>query len=288
MTKDTIRQLLKETVRQIVNESMNVYIKGANYKRTDDLHSLAYHLIDKCLSPVVNNLPSDQVQYFKKNGVQYYETIVPDGSFYSGEGGGTGILNFYISGLTTQSLKEVLKSIFQELRKLKIHWGKIKKEKSGMYKSEVIRIPIKRNDGKYTGPPELNLANRNAYHIFHNILQFEGTDSFHMTAQELKDRIESLQNDKDWVKSNQIKPTDTKIDPKDQDTTGDEWKQDSNQEDPDENPYDKLAKDISSNLGGARFISGGYDENTIWSRLKQIWEIADWAIKNGYNQIYVS
>ena len=281
--KKLIRKIISE---QLITESMYVYVDGVNYKRLDNLLDLSHHLLDIAVTPVAGSMPTDQMEYFRKNGVSYYETITPDGNGYDKP---TGIINFYISGFMTLTLQKILKNIFAELRRLDIKWGNIKKEQSNMYKSQVIRIPIVKNNQTYSGPPELNLSNRNAYQIFHHILQYEGENDFSMEAQELKDRIESLSGDKGWVGKHTIDKTDTHA--KQPELPGDEWKHadDSPPDTKDQNynPHANIINKIGDEMG-ARIISMGLSEEDILERLNHLWQIADWAIKHGYKNIHVS
>ena len=258
-----------------VFEGMSVMVKGYNPKRFDNLNDICNHLLGKIIGPIVNNLPDDQKAYFQKNGVQYYETIVPDGSYYEKEGP-TGIINFYISGFMSQVQQQVVKAIFDELRTLGIKWGAVKKEQSGMYKSEVIRIPVVTNDNFYVGPPDLHYSNQNAYLIFNKILQYEGEHSFTMNAEELKQRIMSLSHDRGWVSKHERPTTGTDY------SKGEEPKP----TDDEENPHDKINQQLGAGLG-ANIINFGLNEQEIWQRLEQIYELADWATKHGYTEIDV-
>lgn len=285
--------LLKNLIspRVFLCESMNVYIDGASYDNTSsDLDTFCNRLIDKFLDPSLKSLPPDQVKYFEKNkSTGYYDTIVPDGSYYGpGGGGGTGIINFYTAGLMTNTIKSVLRSILKEMKKLGMKYGEIKREQSGIYKSQVIRIPVISNRNKYTGAPELNLSNRNAYHIFRNILQYDGENSFSMDPKDLKERIEAAFHDKPWIGQHTIDRKEKALSSP-EDIEGDEWKKDDESEETDDevNPHDKIADKIGSALGGS-MISMGLDENQIVERLNKIYEIAMWAIKHGYTKIVVA
>jgi hypothetical protein len=257
-------------------------------RRLDNLNDLSWYLLDTCVKPIFSTLPPDQLDYFKKNSVPYHDMITPDGGYYIQGEGPTGIINFYISGFTSQALQKILRSIFIELRKLKIKWGNVRKEQSGVYKSQVIRIPIVKNMNTYEGPPEMHMSNVNAYHIFHNLLQYEGEYEFSMDAEELIQRINSLAHDKEWVAKN-VRPT-TVIKPEHPpDDEGDEWKKEEEpppKEDDEESPHDKVAKQLMGQLGGTHYMMG-LDEEGIWDRLHSIYKIAQWAVQHGYKQIYV-
>lgn len=271
-----LKKIIEEELSNILKESMNVMIKGAKYPHhIEDLNELAYHILEKIISPILNNLPEDQKNYFRKNSISYYDMFVPDGSYHSQESpGSTGIINFYISGFTSKTLQLIIKQIFKELRHLNIKWGKIKLEQSQAYKSKVIRIPIIKNDHKTSGPPELNLANVSAYQIFHNILQYEGDYSFQMDAKELIERINSLSADPDWVKKHVKNPSVSK--------KRDMFKDEPNSDD--DNPHN----DILKHFKGATIYSGGMDLEYLWRKIEQIKEIAEWAVSNGFNEISVA
>ena len=286
MKKSDLRHLIKKLIaEQLVTESMSVYVHGANYKRLDNLVDICYRLIDLAVTPVVGKMPPDQMDYFRKNGVPYYETLTPDGNGFDKP---TGTINFYIGGFMTQSIQQVMKYIFDELRRAGIKWGPIRREQSKMFNSQVIRIPIVKNDQKYSGPPEMSLSNVNAYQIFHHVLQYEGEHDFSMEAQELKDRIEALKHDKDWVKKFTMKPFDSHA--KEPELPGDEWKHADDtkpdEDSPEHNPHMDIVNKIGGGLG-ARMIGGGLSEDDIINRLNYIWMIADWAVQHGFKKITV-
>ena len=273
--------LLEESSRQIdlwlenktlINESMNVHISGADYERLDTLGNLSW----KLMAPVwkfLETLPKDQLAYYMKNRMP--EPLTPDGDDYFKP---TGTLNFYTSGFTKQALTGTLKIIFDGLKKLGIKYGNVKTEQSGAYKSQVMRIPILANPhhGAYKGPPELNMSNINAYHIFHNVLQYEGENDFSMEAKELMQRIETLAHDQGWIEKNIIKPEDS------------DWPEaERDENDPDENPHLGIGKQLGNKLGGARMIMGGLNADDIRIRLREIWKVAKWAVDHGYNKLSV-
>lgn len=285
MTPNHIKKLIRKLItEQLITEGMSVHIEGANYKRLDNLLDLCHRLLDLSVTPVAGKLPPDQLEYFKKNGVPYYDTLTPDGDGFDKP---TGIINFYIAGFMTKAVQQILKYVFDELRKMGIKWGPIRKEQSNSFKSQVIRIPIVKNEQKYSGPPEMSLSNITAYQIFHHILQYEGENDFSMEAQELKDRIESLKGDKDWLKKYTMKSFDTKMEPE---LPGDEWKHADDTkpdtDDPSYNPHMNIINQIGGGLG-ARVIGGGLSEDDILKRLNYIWGIADWAVKHGHKKINV-
>ena len=275
-----IKSVVKESFRKafftpkhLLVETMDVYIKGANYERLDTLGPLSW----KLAGPIwryTEILPQDQLAYFQKNRAPII--LTPDGNDYFKP---TGTLNFYTAGFTKQSIRFALKSIFTSLKQLGFAWGKTRREQSATYNSQVIRIPILTNPhiGKYRGPPPLNFSNVNAYQIFHNVLQYPGEHEFHMKAKELMERIESLTHDKSWIDKNKINPTDSNLGNKPFDN-------------PDiENPHLDVVNQIGKELGNStRIIGGGLSADDIRKRVGLIWDVAKWADDHGFEDIYVA
>jgi hypothetical protein len=291
--KEVINKLVNETIeklkREQLSESMYVYIKDAGMgDKLNTLDGLSNHFLKQVISPIVTSLPPDRKAYFDKNSIGYYDLISPDGDYYQGPERGTGIINFYISGFMTDTIQLILKNIIHECQKLGISVGQITNpEQSGVNKSQVVRIPVVKNTATYAGPPEMNLSNRNAYHIFKNILQFEPDDesgsSFHMKTQDLIDSIESITGDKGWIKQHEV-PTKTNK-PKPPVEPGDEWK--TEEEPESDNPHDATLNQIGQELG-ATMYSMGLDDADIQRRLKGILHVAEWAKEHGYPEMYVA
>lgn len=253
---------------------MTLYVDSADYKRYDNLIDLSGHL-ETLAYRELGKLPKDQQDYYSRNRPSDLLTIDGTSDIYSP----TGVLNLYYSGYTPTTLKKILKVVLDELKKLNIGTGKIKMEDSKAFAYKVIRLPIVKNDNKYNGAPEVNMSNRNAYHIFHNILQFEPDDeynaSFHFTATELKDAVESiLKHDPDWIKSNQIHKTDSA------------WPDAEKGDDVNpENPHDDILKGLGGS--GARIVNMGLNDEEIKSRLYRCLDLANWAIKHNKKELYV-
>jgi hypothetical protein len=259
----------------LLRESMNVMVKGVAYDRNmGDLNDVCNAILDKVLSPILHKLPPDQQAYFQKNGVGFYETIVPDGSYFSGDGGGTGVINFYISGLMSGMKDEVLDNVLGFLTKLGIKYDSPKVEQSGVYKSQVVRIPVTQNPNGGERPPEINLSNVNAYQIFHNVLQYEGEHNFSMPAKDLIQRIVTiLKHDPEWIKKNVINRTDS------------DWPDAERDDQEVDNPHLDIVNQLGA--GGARMIGMGLDEDAIMRRLLEILELAKWAVQKGHTEITV-
>lgn len=270
----------------LITESMSVYIKGFDYsKRLDNLldviHALLYPVLDK----VFETLPADQKAYFQKNRVP--EIFAPDGNDYDKP---TGTINFYTSGFVKAASLKILRGMLRLLKMKGFVVGPLKGEMSGMYKSQVIRIPITKNPFiDYKGPPEINWAGRNAFHVFKELLGIDPDDSsgssFHFTPQEIIQRIEMLRkHDPGWVKKSAIPPKTWIAKPPTE--PGDEWKEEPKE--PSENPYDDIAYKVLGGLGGAKHIDLGLPEETLWRKIGELEELAKWAVEHGFTEMYVT
>lgn len=127
-----------------------------------------------------------------------------------------------------------------------------KEKADDMSEIRVVRIPILSipNKVNQNSPPKLNMANGNAYHIFHDVLDMkqygEEGGYFGMPAADLIMKIDMMQA----------------------------------------NPRGREAEDTGGpGTDKARFISMGLDSNQIDQRLMTIRQIAQWALDNGYSTI---
>jgi hypothetical protein len=260
--------------RFVMNESMTLQIKGEDYTRHDTLWDLSTYL-QRIAYSILDKLPEDQKAYFQKN--RPAELLTIDGLDDMNDSK-KGTLNLYYSGYTKNTLKLILKGVYMTLKKLNVQFGKFRTEQSRTFKYQVVRIPILNISSEYKGAPELNMSNRNAFHIFHNVLQYEAEDDgyyFSFTAKELRDRVESvLMYDPEWIKTHVIHKKDT--DMPDAEHVPDNF----------ENPHDWNPD--SGSTKGPRLISGGLDEEDIKHRLYAIWDIAEWAIKHGKTELFAS
>lgn len=243
-------------LKSLINESMTLYVDGLNYDKNDTLLDLTFKL-ERIVSAIIERLPEDQKEYFRKNRPP--EVVTPDGedTFKS-----TGIINIYYSGYTKSTFEQIVKGCIDELKRLGVKVGTPKLEQSSMFNMQVLRLPVleNSNDANHLPPITLQLSNRNAYQIFHNILQFEPQDYnsyFEFTVDELENAVNAvLHHDKDWMTKNQIKSYDSK-------------------------------NDEPPNYSGPRIIDMGVDENYIKEKLKQILQITDWAKKHNKTKLYV-
>lgn len=255
------------TMSYVSNES-----DGERMGRLDTLLGLSGHL-ESLLYRIIYTLPSDQIAYFRKNRKPYL--LIPDGDadIFSP----TGVLNLYYAGYTKSTLELLLRAIFAELKKRNITCAAPKIEDSKSYNCKVVRLNITSNNYKHEGPDDINLSNRNFYHILKSILGFEPDDSsgssFSFTVKELKDKINLvIKHDVDWISKNQIK------------NIPDAEKGDDDVEE--ENPHSAILKHTFDLLGPTHHISE-LDKNRIMDILNRLLKYCIWCEKHGYKNLHV-
>ena len=169
-----------------------------------------------------------------------------------------GTINFYTSGWKDEDVQEISDGLKKFMDSKNVKHGPFRLDRSGVYDSSVIRIPILQMPVEKEGnnPPEMNLSNTNAIALFRDVLGFEFDQTlsgFSIPAFELLKAIEDL---------NEPKGQD-KIDIHSRDA------------------YQTKRKD------GPTMIHGGQDRNDILRKLNVVRKIAQWAIKNGHQEISV-
>lgn len=233
-----------------IAEGMSVHVSG--YSWTDDIHDfdgLAYQIKRKVIETFWQKLTPDQQQAVRKSGSMNHGILTPDGSHYGREK--AEIINFYTGGWPEDMVPQMVKGIKYYLDEMKVKYGAFKQEKSGMFDSGVIRIPILAWSTTKDAPPELSLNNGNANLIFGDLLGYRGSDSsYEMSAADLYTKISNLDPDKLGIHAR--------------------------------DPYS------SKTAGGPQVFHGGLDSDGIERRLEVIKNIAKWAIEHHYDKIYVA
>ena len=235
---------------QQLNESMSVYVSGHEYHQDiNNLDDLAEQLKQKVLYVAWNKLPPDQQQAVQAGGSVQHGMLIPDGSYYNSEK--QEVLNFYTAGWG-KMIPNLIQGIKYYLDELGVKYGEFKAEKSGMFNSEVVRIPILQWSKSKNAPPLLNLANANARLIFGELLGFPGDEGGYsdISPADLYRKIEELER----------------------------------------HQLDIHARDAYTMKpkNGPTMMHGGLSSEDISSRLEQIKQIAKWALANHYDQIYVA
>lgn len=185
----------------------------------------------------------------QKLPVAPYDMISPDGSFYEH---GHQIINFYTGGLSPEDEQKILQGIQYYLKEMGVKYGAFKKEKSGMKASDVIRIPVASFEKTANAPMELNLSNANARVIFGDVLNFQGDESGYpnISPADLLMKIDNLPDFSIGLHQR--------------------------------DPYSQQSK------GGPQMYYGGLSEDAIRQRLDIIRKIAQWAIQNHYDRLFVA
>ena len=163
-----------------------------------------------------------------------------------------GTINWYVpSGVPEDAEKEIVKDVAHHIQKAGFaDVIKVRKEISKSTDGPVYRIDIEVPEPSEESAPEMQMSNRNAYEVLHNVLDIPYYDgSFdEIDARDLLFRIEAIIDDID-ISAGIIEPKDEK------------------RED------------------GPHIIDPGLDKGDIEKRLNHIKHIAQWAIDNGYSKL---
>lgn len=228
-----------------LNEGMSVMVSSHDYSsQINNIEDVNYFLLKKVIYPAYEKLESAD-----KARIQVHNVLAPDGDYYSH---GLLVLNFYTNGWGNK-VNDVISGIRYYLDELGVKYDTFKTEKSGMFKGDVVRIPITSISKTSNNAPSLDMSNSNAILIFRDILKIRGNDNdsgfYNINVRDLYQKIENLRDD------------DIKLHAKD--------------------PYS------SQVTGGPQVIHGGLNFNDIKLRLNEIKKIALWAMKNHYDTINV-
>lgn len=274
--------------------SLTLSVSGFFNKRNlSDMHELAFEFQEK-----IGDLPA-------LNNFFMADNISPDGD--TGFHASTGVMNFYLDPKSSPTDIEGLKvRIMQVAKELNVegelgqveNWeSKIQEEREILrqlqndpdashenieYRSiritglphesapRVIRLNITKNNNKRdVFPPEVNMANDNAFYIFNTILQYDKDlwEGVSLNAVELKKRCQYFLGETEFKKSNPDKI----------DIAREKVKDAFNGRGGDLNERADL-------LSGKHALST-YQDDKVRSQLDRIIKLCDWAIKNGYNQL---
>lgn len=231
-----------------LHESMSVYVSGHEYNHdVNDLDDLALQIKNRLINPAFSKLSPESKRLVEKGESHRHGIIVPDGDYYSN---GKENLNFYTAGWGDM-IPKLLQGVRYFLDEMGVKYGTFKTEKSGIYNSEVVRIPILQWSKTKNNPPLLNLANDNAMLIFGTLLGMPGgNDGFHdISPADLYRKVDSIDTDALDIHAR--------------------------------DPYHVKPKN------GAEQIHFGLSGQDIQQRLDQIKKIAKWALDNHYDKIDV-
>ena len=242
--------------------SITLYVKEHSRDSSNDtIHSLAWSLMTKLFHEWMTKQDLNYWQEFHEMSGNDMLTI--DGFDVDSP---TGIINFYLDGsIPEERIPYFLDKVREYLDNAGIKYGEFRREQSGAYAFKVIRIPILINPhgeiGLQEEPPEITLANNNAYFIFRDVLGIkEDLWGLEISADDLKRRIEYFEGEErlpegsDAGKSSNIS-------------------------------FDDLMNEefMSGRAGRSR-----YTEPKIRSLLDKIKYLCDWTISRGYKTIYLS
>lgn len=245
-------------IYKIATLTLNV----ANFERENlnSIYEVSYHMNNLFFQELMRD--KFDYNYFSEfHKVPAHDTITIDGTETDAL---KGTLNFYVEGIPPDKLSRYVNFVVNKLKLNDIEVGELKKEQSRMWDVPVVRIPVDIPESKsQIRPPEITLSNNNAFFIFNNILKMDKDlwKEGNFNASDLKRRIEYFEGEKE-LEEGQF--------------AGD--------------PFISVNNESLSDtdfLSGKSAISN-YDESKIRNVLNQIKVFCDWAIKNGYETIYVS
>lgn len=257
MKKSQLKSIIKECIHSLLSESMTFSVDGTyNPNIFSNLLELSF-ILQKAIYKPLQNMSDFEKERFQKERAP--DLITPDGldSFNT-----TGTINFYVAGLSIDVIKQVVSIINKRLNELGVEFS-TRHDDSKMYDSKVIRYDISSTstDGNESQKaPEINYSNANAI----KVLKFLGYDEIaedyggSINAKELIFRINNLKKSaQDYSRP----------------------KYDSDME---------KFRNPDQERKGAHVIDPGLSAEDIESRVSRLREMAEWAIKNGYNKISVS
>jgi len=227
-------------------ESKDIRVKDASYENPmATLADLSWYL-NSSLDSFYKSFTPSQRQYFAKN--RTYEVIAADGD---GHLNNSGIINVYLNSIPPELRGKLKEAVLYFLKDAGVEHGIPYVNKSNLYEDvETLRVPIKSMPQPKNNPPELNMANDNAYYIFNTLLgipfEYIGLE---VSARELLMKINMY--------NSELADMDARLA-----TAG--------------------ARD-----GGLNFVSFGLSGDQIRDRLEKISAIAKWAIDNNYDTIQV-
>jgi hypothetical protein len=236
-----------------LNESMTTSVRGADYSKQDldNMLGLSFALKNKVVTSVVNALGEFDKENFYQN--RNMEIIVPDGENTFDP---IGTMNFYTSGFNEAGVQAVIDGVKKYLPMIGAAVGSVRgPEKSGMYKSPVVRFEITKNDNAERGGevPEVNMSNANARIIYRDVLGLDDfEEGYSIKAIDLYNRIKAvLDNDK--------------------------------------NDLDKVQRlpSMDAGNGGAMMYTGALRSDDIVERLHRIAEVCLYAMKHGHAEISI-
>lgn len=185
--------------KSIIGESVTISIADIDDKKSEHIGDISFKIQhNKPFTDFYNKSFSEEdKKKFQKERV--FDFIAIDGYDYTEN---EGVLNFYTKGFPSNLVDKfvgVIKYYIEEYDGQVT--GPVKKEQSGIYDSEVVRIPLKLQEGLGDNPPEMNLSNANGRVLLCDILGYDNDilEQYpRLNANELLMKIEMIE-DNDYI-----------------------------------------------------------------------------------------
>jgi hypothetical protein len=196
--------------------------------------------------------------------------ITPDGDSFDKV---TGTINFYVGGIIPNKVRPILNWLVDDLMGSGMKIGEVSQERSKLFDGPVIRIPVIENPkgsgaGREDRPPELNMANGNAFFIFNKVLGYDRDlwESGTFDVGELKRRIGYYKGEERLPEGGEVVGAPLVL---------------------------KTKEEMADFFGNVDDLTGrsgksSYREEEVRGRLGEIEAICDWAIGHGYKEIYLA
>jgi hypothetical protein len=266
MKASHFKQIIKEAIRkELIKESASVFVVDAQPEdEMDGLLDICYAISRHFfyLDPQGwKGMSEFDQELWKKEGMRG-ETWAPDTSHHDHDAP-TGVINLYVKGMTKDSLKAFVSSTkrFLEKHNFDFDWPPTK-EKSGVYKGDVVRFKINKNPNvQENPPPEMSLSNSNM-RILLRVLGYndeanEDQPGGTFSAKELM--IKAL-NSKDKASQHTRAPYDSDM---------------------------ERFRNPDQPQRGPKMYDSGVDEERIERYLQGVYQIAAWAVQNGFDEIAI-
>lgn len=269
-----MRNWYRKACRLFKKASMTLYIEDFPY--TNDLTKLGNLTYEatRILYPYIKEFLNDQ-QFKSWSDKTHTEWFTPDGDDYFKN---TGIINLYLPTLSQEQIDLVTQTAKNILQKLNVEVSKTKQDISSAYGFNTVRFLINKNNNKAPiAPPEISLANTNAYHIFRDILGYQEDlwDAGSFDLEELKKRIIYFLGETQYKENDPQKVKefgqDILVGLMGKPIEGEEWK----------------SNNIGDMLSGRSGVSS-YTQDQTRTRLNQILEFCNWALSKGFKKAYVT
>jgi hypothetical protein len=253
-----LKSYIKQCLLEVLNESMTFYPSG----RVKEYDFTRLMEISFALNNVFSRLFSSFSEFDQENFRQNRrgDLFTPDGT--RGFDDPTGIINFYVGGMSKDMITKTLKEASKFLKSNGMEFT-VKADKSQMYDSDVYRINITTNPSKPTEEtPEVKYANANMNAILRALGYNDIADDY---GGEI-DAAEFLR-----ISNTALNSTNNF----------------SDHERPMMHPDRDKFLNKTGQVKGPKFYDSGLDSDEMERRIKSLQQVAMYAVKHGNGKVSI-